>query len=138
MNKPCLNFSYKQGSRGWWLAGSRAMDCDYAMAWHSAWFIWKTFSSDRINQPWRLSSLNRKKWGLQEKKKKLMQSKSVLNRTTAIYLFSALLQGRFKGTVNNSVQKQIDKNLIPLLLFRQPIEESPNFHKNISQGLWRN
>lgn len=67
-----------------------------------------------------------------------MQSKSVLNRTTAIYLFSALLQGRFKGTVNNSVQKQIDKNLIPLLLFRQPIEESPNFHKNISQGLWRN
>lgn len=73
-----------------------------------------------------------------KKKKKLMQSKSVLNRTTAIYLFSALLQGRFKGTVNNSVQKQIDKNLIPLLLFRQPIEESPNFHKNISQGLWRN
>lgn len=51
-------------------------------------------------------------------KKMLMQSKAVLNRTTAICLFPALLQKRFKGAINNSVQKRVDENLTPVLIFR--------------------
>lgn len=57
-----------------------------------------------------------------------MQSKAMLNRTTAIYLFPALLQERFKRAINNSAQKQVDENLIPLLVFRQHVEDSPKFH----------
>ena len=91
-------------------------------------FIWITLSSDRINQPWRLSSLNRKNEAA-KKKKKLMQSKAVLNRTTAIYLFSPLLQERFKGAINNSVLKQVNENLIPFLVFRQHIADSPKFQE---------
>ena len=58
-----------------------------------------------------------------------MQSKAVLNRTTAIYLFSPLLQERFKGAINNGVQKQVNENLILFLVFRQHIGDSPKFHK---------
>ena len=64
-----------------------------------------------------------------KKKKKLMQSKAVLNRTTAIYLFSPLLQERFKGAINNSVLKQVNENHILFLVFRQHIGDSPKFHK---------
>ena len=70
-----------------------------------------------------------KKMRLPRKKKKLMQSKAVLNRTTAIYLFSPLLQERFKGAINNSVLKQVNENHILFLVFRQHIGDSPKFHK---------
>ena len=75
-----------------------------------------------------MSSLNRKNEAA-KKKKKLMQSKAVLNRTTAIYLFSPLLQERFKGAINNSVLKQVNENLIPFLVFRQHIADSPKFQE---------
>lgn len=65
-----------------------------------------------------------------------MQSKAMLNRTTAIYLFPAFLQERFKRAINNSAQKQVDENLIPLLVFRQHVEDSPKFHKYTSHRVF--
>ena len=63
-----------------------------------------------------------------------MQSRAVLNRTTAIYLFSPLLQERFKGAINNSVLKQVNENLIPFLVFRQHIGDNPKVHKKYFTG----
>lgn len=63
-----------------------------------------------------------------------MKSKAVLNRTTAIYLFSPLLQKRFKGAVNNSVLKQVNEKIIPFLAFWQHIGDSPKFHKKYFTG----
>lgn len=116
-------------STHWWLQARGLWTVTVGQAGTWTGFVWITLSNDRINQPRRLSSLNRKNEAAKKKKKKLMQSKAVLNRTTAIYFFLNLFQERFKGAINNSVQKQVVENLTPLLVSRWHIEENPKFHK---------
>lgn len=125
--KACLYLSYNRESMGWWLQERGLWTMTMGQPSTRSGFLWIILSSDRINQPRRWSSLNRKNGA--GKKKKLMQSRAVLNRTKAIYFFPALLQERFNGTINNSGHKQVDENFTPLLVSMWHIEESPKFHK---------